>query len=221
MVVTATIDEELRPFLEAFDLSPDAVFVTDRRNRIVLWNKAIERLLGYSDQEVVGYSCGGVLRGRDRFGNRYCSDDCPVVQIANRGESVRRFELQLWTKDRRQINVEITVLNVVGPQHHQMLLPHVIRPIEHESAVVSAAHGATNHRNGNGSGVVAHNAHKLTPRELEVLTMLASGLCPSDIAERLVIAPLTVRNHVQNILDKLDVHSKTEAVAYAFKNNLI
>jgi len=217
MVVTAAIDEELRPFLEAFALSPDAVYVTDRRNRIVLWNKAVERLLGYTETEVVGYSCGGVLRGCDQFGNRYCSDACPVVQIANRGESVHRFELQLRAKDKQQLLVEITVLNVVGPQHHQVLLPHIIRPIKHEPAQEAHPPVAASHKAVIGSAL----AHRLTRRELEVLTMIASGLPSNDIAERLGIAPLTVRNHVQNVLDKLQVHSKAEAVAFAFKNELI
>src|SRR5512140_473201 len=200
MTVTATIDEELRPFLEAFELSPDAVFVTDRRNRIVLWNKAIERLLGYTDQEVVGYSCAGFLLGMDHFGNRYCSEPCPVVQIASRGESIRRFELQLRTKDKRQIDAEVTVLNVVGRQRHQLLLPHIIRPIvrQQEAATPPVPVNAIRTRSA--------AAQKLTSRELEVLTALASGLSTAEIAEQLAIAPLTVRNHVQNVLEKLGMH---------------
>lgn len=220
MVVTAAIDEELRPLLEAFTNSPDAVFVTDRRNRIVLWNKAVERLLGYSAGEVVGYSCGGVILGLDQFGNRYCSDPCPVVQIANRGESIRRFELQMRTKDNQQLHVEVTILNVTGPHQHRLLLPHIIRPIEKAPAEAIPPAGTLVPKKANASNTDAR-VRKLTAREIEVLTMLASGVTAAEIAERLVIAPLTARNHIQNILEKLEVHSKAEAVAFAYKHGLL
>jgi DNA-binding NarL/FixJ family response regulator len=61
----------------------------------------------------------------------------------------------------------------------------------------------------------------LTPRELEVLRALSQGLSTSQICDRLEIAPNTLRTHVQNIVGKLRVHSKLEAVAYAFRHGLI
>ena len=56
---------------------------------------------------------------------------------------------------------------------------------------------------------------KLTPREREVLQMLSDGLSPNDIASELVISPKTVGTHLQHILSKLEVHSRTQAVAMA------
>ena len=64
-------------------------------------------------------------------------------------------------------------------------------------------------------------ARKLTGREVEVLAMLAAGNPTAEIASRLHISNLTARNHIQNILDKLEVHSKTEAVAFAFQKRLV
>lgn len=61
----------------------------------------------------------------------------------------------------------------------------------------------------------------LTPRELEVLLALSEGLSTSEICERLVIAPNTLRSHVQNIVLKLRVHSKLEAVTFALRHRLI
>ncbi|HKG20223.1 MAG TPA: response regulator transcription factor [Candidatus Limnocylindrales bacterium] len=61
----------------------------------------------------------------------------------------------------------------------------------------------------------------LTPRELEVLRALTEGLSTPDICERLFIAPNTLRTHVQNIMGKLRVHSKLEAVAFALKYRLV
>ena len=61
----------------------------------------------------------------------------------------------------------------------------------------------------------------LTPRELEVLRALTDGLSTPEICERLYIAPNTLRTHVQNIMGKLRVHSKLEAVAFALKNQIV
>jgi DNA-binding NarL/FixJ family response regulator len=61
----------------------------------------------------------------------------------------------------------------------------------------------------------------LTPREHEVLSLLAEGLTQNEIAERLVISPKTVATHIQRILGKLDVHSRAEAVARAYRLGLV
>lgn len=62
---------------------------------------------------------------------------------------------------------------------------------------------------------------KLTNREIEVLEQLATGLPYTSIAENLIVAPSTVRRHIENIYHKLQVHSKTEAIAFARKKRLI
>ena len=61
----------------------------------------------------------------------------------------------------------------------------------------------------------------LTPRELEVLRALVEGRSSRDICAELYIAPNTLRTHVQNLLAKLRVHSKLEAVALALRNQLV
>jgi DNA-binding NarL/FixJ family response regulator len=61
----------------------------------------------------------------------------------------------------------------------------------------------------------------LTEREREILQLLAEGVRNDDIAARLYISPQTVQTHVRNILGKLRVHSKLEAVAFAVKHGAI
>ena len=64
-------------------------------------------------------------------------------------------------------------------------------------------------------------AGQLTPREREILRLMAQGLDNRAIADKLFISFTTVRGHVQNILEKLDAHSKLEAVARANQLGLI
>jgi DNA-binding NarL/FixJ family response regulator len=64
-------------------------------------------------------------------------------------------------------------------------------------------------------------AGHLTPREREVLMLLADGLDTGGIAARLSVTHTTARTHVSNILAKLQVHSRLEAVAFAFRHGLV
>ena len=61
----------------------------------------------------------------------------------------------------------------------------------------------------------------LTGREIEVLQFVAQGYTSREIGEHLFISENTVKNHVRNILDKLGLHSRNEAVLYALRENLI
>lgn len=63
--------------------------------------------------------------------------------------------------------------------------------------------------------------HDLTEREMDVLRLLVAGLNNTQIAGRLAISPSTIKSHVSNILSKLGVSSRTEAVALALRNNLV
>jgi DNA-binding NarL/FixJ family response regulator len=64
-------------------------------------------------------------------------------------------------------------------------------------------------------------APRLTEREMEVLRLVAQGLNNRDIAKSLFISENTVKNHVRNILEKLHLHSRMEAVVYAVREKLL
>src|ERR671910_80468 len=61
----------------------------------------------------------------------------------------------------------------------------------------------------------------LTERELDVLKLVAKGLSNREISEELFISENTVKNHVRNILEKLHLHSRMEAVVYAMREKLL
>jgi NarL family two-component system response regulator LiaR len=63
--------------------------------------------------------------------------------------------------------------------------------------------------------------YQLTEREKEILVLMVEGLGNNEISQRLVVSPSTTKFHVSNILSKLGVTSRTEAVAMALKQNLV
>jgi DNA-binding NarL/FixJ family response regulator len=68
---------------------------------------------------------------------------------------------------------------------------------------------------------MAASDHGLTPREVEVLRLVAEGKSNRDIAGDLVLSEKTVARHLANIFVKLDVSSRTAATAYAFHHDLV
>jgi DNA-binding NarL/FixJ family response regulator len=62
---------------------------------------------------------------------------------------------------------------------------------------------------------------RLTEREMEVLKLVAKGMNNRDIAKDLFISENTVKNHIRNILEKLHLHSRMEAVVYAVREKLL
>jgi DNA-binding NarL/FixJ family response regulator len=62
---------------------------------------------------------------------------------------------------------------------------------------------------------------QLTPRQREILDLLASGLSTSDIAEKLTLSTETVRNHVRRVFSELQVHTRLEAIAAARRLGLL
>lgn len=83
---------------------------------------------------------------------------------------------------------------------------HLVAAGEAADAVVSATHGPS-----------PEGSPELTPRELEVLDILAEGASNREIAERLGISVHTAKFHVGSILEKLDSSGRTDAVAYALR----
>jgi DNA-binding CsgD family transcriptional regulator len=224
MSLLARVPEEALPFLAALANSPDPLFVTDRHNRIVFWNHSAEQLLGYSADEVVGLSCAGVLHGSDTYGNRYCGDTCPVTRMGARSEPIRHFDLQLRARDRHTVTLDISILSLAVKPPDYFLLVHVMKPSERSPAGERPVEEPVSPPRSQLTVIRESpdaRARKLTSREVEVIAMLAAGHTTPEIASRLHISTLTARNHIQNILEKLEVHSKAEAVAFAFQKRLL
>jgi len=204
----------------------DAAVGTDEEGRIVIWNKAAERLLGRRAEETLNRPCHDILCGLDRFGNRFCDRDCAIEHMVRRHEAIRHFELNLRNASGQVVPVAVSVVVVPGPRASQHTVLHLLQPLPPGSVaggLVPKIGGFTPPpATAEPSRERADDASlALTAREIEILRLLADGTGTSEIADHLFISVTTVRNHVQNILRKLAVHSKLEAVALALRRRLI
>ena len=214
--------------LERISRSGQAVFAIDSADRIILWNGKCEKVLGRKSRDVLGKKCYEVLAGRDVHGNIYCYRNCPVAFQAREKPSdpVQKFSLAVELGKSGPKWFEISLFAI--PSYHPALstVVHVVRegrkkPSALEKNLAAEAKPAATTEPlwpmTTRSGPLA----ELTRREGEILRGLSEGLSTAALAKRLSIAPVTVRNHVQNILQKLDVHTKLAAVALAYHYGLI
>jgi PAS domain S-box-containing protein len=211
--------------LDRIARSREAVFAIDCSDRIVLWNRRCEELLGRPARSVLGKRCYEVLAGRDASGNIYCYRNCPVAFQAREKPSdpVARFPLRVPMGNGEERWVEMSLFAI--PSYHPALstVVHIVRDAKKKPSTLEKGleKEASKHQplwpmtSSDGQPVA------LTLREQEVLRCLARGMSTAGIARKLSIAPVTVRNHIQSILQRLDVHSKLAAVVYAYRHELI
>lgn len=204
----------------------DPAFVSDEHGVVLGWNDAAGRLLGRTADEVVGSPCHEVLCGLDTFGNRYCDKDCAIMKMGLRKEASRLFVLNVRHASGQRLPLRVTVLQLPTDQAEHFLMVHVLLPAEvpgrrsNNGLESPGVQSSLSSKEGLSSPEM-ERIRSLTPRETEVLGLLASGNASQDVANELFISLTTVRTHIQNILKKLEVHSQLEAVALAFKRGLI
>jgi DNA-binding CsgD family transcriptional regulator len=223
--------EEGSEMLDVLARSDTPALATDIGGHIVFWNRAAERLLGRPTNQVLGRRCYDVLGGKDVFGNRFCHENCSVMAMSRRGESVQGFEISVGSVPQNEQALNVTVMKVPGERPELGTLVHIFQPIDREGRLARALERVGAQKPGNGhktwepvttSGPVAlPRAPPLTEREKEILRWVAAGLQNKEIAQKLGISLATVRNHIHNILEKLDVHSKLEAVSLAFRQGWV
>lgn len=207
----ATVRTRLEDLLEVLGRTDDAMVAVDGDLRIVGWNAAAERLLGYTTDQAMGRSCHEVLAWRDRCGDGICGPECPAAGPGDPDEIVATTEVIGRTAAGRSL--WLTATSIVPPpeMRSECRMIHLVRevglPPELERLVVERLSGW--------SPAIAADPRleTLTRRERQVLELLADGLDGASIAEKIFVSPATVRNHVQHILRKLQVHSRLEAVS--------
>ena len=182
----------------AIDLAAEPAVTIDPASTIVGWNRAAASLFGFESEEAIGRKCWQLLRGRDHVGNRYCCENCPQLRMAARREAIKPCGMSF--ADARSATVRARVHSEVRAAEHGSAFRLVHRFRVDEVAP---------------RRVPARSTDSLTARESEVLALLSEGRRTAEIAASLDIRETTVRNHVHNVLHKLAVHSRLEAVCEA------
>jgi PAS domain S-box-containing protein len=214
------------PTADALDLiagSGTAAFAMDRNEKIIYWNLAAERLLGWTADEVIGKPCFSVLAGRDPFGNLYCMRDCAIVRTAVEGASVEPFFMEVSRRKGGTQRVKVRVVPLPAGGRSVNCLMHLVErgdPAEMERLVSSLRSAARPSGDAANADAIL-SVSPLTVREREIVVLLSNGYAALNIAAKLNLSHATVRNHIQNILRKLEVHSQVEAIAVAFRRGWI
>jgi PAS domain S-box-containing protein len=201
------------------DGTDDPTFATNVSGRIVGWNSGAERLLGHRAEDVLGRACQQVVCGRDIFGNRFCREDCNLQQMMRRGEPVHGLLLDVHPRLGEFIRTAYSITIVRGGEQADLKIIHRLEPSG--GCLVKAPSDSSAPTGILVSGSRTPRATELTERELEVLRLLAAGRSTADVARFLCVSVTTIRTHVQNLLGKLGVHSRLQAVALARRNGLL
>ena len=206
----------------------DAAFAIDGSGLISAWNNAAEELFGLSSTEAIGRACHEVVQGTNEGGIVY-PKQCAIQRAVETNCPVTNFDVRVQTKMGKQwCNISIVIVAEPGSgARHAVHIVHLAERrkrlerlardfVAHETELERETEDSTTASNRTGSINV-----KLTPRENEILTMLADGVKTEAIAEQLCISRSTVRNHIKHILAKLNAHNRFEALHRAERAGLI
>ena len=204
----------------------DGVFAVDAKQRIIYWDPGCEELFNRPAKKVLGRTCCGVMRGVSPVsGELFCGENCHVAQLANGGLAPKSFSIQTKADNNDEpMTLSVNVVLVPSQCKKRWIVMHLLhRGMSRD--VLTAMDCAL--RAGRPAPATTCNDNdeefvlSITKREQDVLQLLAEGLACPAISKRLDISVTTVRNHIQHIQRKLGVHSQTEAVAYAYRHNLV
>jgi PAS domain S-box-containing protein len=219
------------PWLETLDNAADGALVVDQEQRIIFWNQAAMEILDCQGDEIAGSCCYALLDGHGDRGQPICRENgCRAAAVAS-GRPVESFDMSIQTKSNglRWLNISTMTWPANGNGSGAGIL-HLFRDVtprkEREQLldqVLDAAQSLQGREEPDAFRSLSTDdlSANLTDREHEVLSLLAEGLGTREIAQTLVISPSTTRNHIRNVLEKLHVHSRLEAVVLAYRASLV
>lgn len=225
----------MKHLFRALTNTSDGAFVINEQHQIIFWNQAAETILGYSHEEVNGLYCYEILGGRDEEGNVLCQRYCRLAMSARSGKALPSPDV--YARTRRGEGLWINVTTLVfrsGDWDPESVIVHLFRDAtdkkSNERFIERVWEASKELRASDEVSGTPRPASEpppdsrlatLTTREREVLSLLVQGLGTEEMADTLSISEATTRNHVQNILEKLAVHSRLEAVAYVYQRGPI
>jgi PAS domain S-box-containing protein len=225
----------MKALFKALSRASDGAFIIDQRYRIIYWNQAAERLLGFTLKQALDRQCYELLGGRDGDGRTLCQRYCRVAMSIYKGKAHPNIDVYSQTRSGQGRWINVTTLAFpTSDQGMGQVIVHLFRDASGakraERLVDEISMAMRKLRRENEGSDLSMPApgptpsldrYDLTQREQEVLILLAHGFSTQRMARRLNITSSTTRNHVQSILTKLGVHSRLEAVALAYKDGLV
>jgi len=204
-----------RDLAELVIRAADGAFASMADGRIVLWNSAAERMLGWSAQEMLGRCWASLLAAEEGEAGRSGRPVRRATGGAGSDGPVRHCEWKIRTKSGDCLWLDITILGAPSSNGGRQLTIHLLRDLGATQALPEIVNARPV------SSMPSRNGSALSPRESEVLALMSRGGSTSAMAERLRVSRATIRNHIQNIFTKLDVHSRLEAVAWLHRQRLV
>lgn len=201
---------------EIFSRTSDAVFAIDGACRIVYRNEIFADLFQCPASEGSGRPCYEVVCGKTLGGQVFCRPDCPVGKSLTNDRPVENFDLIISPAHGDSVWVSVGS-SPLPKTFHRAVAVFLIRPVNVMHALNRLAHGGPSKENKENDEAT----RRLTPRERQILKLLAEGRGTKELADILHISHVTARNHIHNIFEKLDVHSRAEAVSFAYRNSLL
>jgi len=189
-------------------ITGDPAFAVDRGGVVVLWNDAAEQVFGHPATDALGKKCWEIMCGHDVNGNRYCFQNCPLLEMAFLHEPVNTFSTSFDTASHQQKPFSVSCLTVFDQPGDEMLL-HICHPHEQPRGKRPVL------------APVNTRPDNLSQREIEVLSMLSNKVSTRDIAARLSISTRTVRTHIQHLMYKMRVHKRKDAIRTGKRLKLI
>jgi len=216
------LEKELFVLLER---TADAAFVLSDIGEIRYWNKAAERLLGYTAEDVRDKSCHEVLQGIGPLGTRVCHEGCTLMECAGKHTEIPNFDMSVQARSGQRLWINISTLVFENSRTSQRLLIHLAHDISDQKKtelLVQKMIGLSQQFvDLTESAVRAVPISPLSEQEVSVLRLFASGKHSVEIAKSLHISQQTLRNHLHHINQKLGTHNRLEAVMNAIHRKLI
>jgi PAS domain S-box-containing protein len=227
---------------ELFDAlcnSADGVFIVDAHKRILRWNAGAEKILGHPEDTVLNHECFHVLSGRSQEDQPLCGPNCKIHASALKGVAPKNYDMRVQGLEGNSLWLNVSILShrdgaepyvahilrdITSGKRKELALDQFLADLIVQDLIPKEPPGerlAARSARTSPSPAAQKPVGVLSDREIEVLTLLAEGLPTKSLAHRLNISHFTARNHIQNILVKLNLHSKAQAVSYAFKKGIL
>ncbi|HEX5885168.1 MAG TPA: LuxR C-terminal-related transcriptional regulator [Pyrinomonadaceae bacterium] len=214
-----------RQLAELLEGTTDAAFTVDLQGEIRTWNKAAENLFGHPASNAIGQACATLIKGRLDGRTPVCCQTCDVLECVRTGREVSNFDLEISTRTRRRVWVNVSLLVTSDDHTERRLVIHLMRDIRRRKK----AEQLTNEliqvaRSLVGNGEQTSELPPIVPltsQEKKILTLLVAGKATKEVTVELQISMSTLRNHISHINQKLHTRSRTEAVLQALKRGII